>query len=187
VLDVKQALEDQEGKWGSSACLPPSLTQVLVWWHDTHANVRACCAGIPSHQQVLCFAGHILNDRLPLADYFMEDYTLSEVVLYLSRRLSHPKRILLTTHAKPSQVSAVHVEADMPVAEVQGLLESRALASAAGGVHTDVVLVKRQDGSTVPVQVDPAEGISHLESKVALREVRCQMIAGSTRSVQPTI
>lgn len=38
-----------------------------------------------------------------------------QVILYLSRQLTHPKRILLTTRSKPAQPVAELVEADMPI------------------------------------------------------------------------
>ena len=66
------------------------------------------------------------------------------------------------------QVVPELVEADLPVGEVCGLLESRALAGRSGD---STVLVKRQDGSTVPITVNPAEGLAHLETRIAQQEV----------------
>lgn len=123
--------------------------------------------GIPCHQQVLCFAGQHLKDHLTLREHYME-FTLSdEVVLFLSKRLTKPKTIFLSTLAKPSQVVPELVEADMPVGEVSNLLESRSLASACTGMP---ILIKRQDGSTVPIAVNPAEGLSRLEIRIATQE-----------------
>jgi hypothetical protein len=98
-------------------------------------------------------------------------------VLYLSKKLARPKRIFLTTHAKPSQVTAVEVEADMPIGEVQLLLESRGLAGANSEVTDDSVLIKRQDGSTVPLRVDAANGITYVQQRIADQEVRSVLVA----------
>ena len=38
------------------------------------------CAGIPVHQQVLCFAGQHLKDHLSLVEHGLEEYTLSDEV-----------------------------------------------------------------------------------------------------------
>ncbi|KXZ47782.1 hypothetical protein GPECTOR_33g664 [Gonium pectorale] len=124
---------------------------------------------IPVKQQVLCFGGNNLKDHLSLADHNLEAYTLSdEVVLYLSKRLSVPKRVYLTSRHKLSQQAAELVEADTPVGSLMGLLESRGFASPFS--PTASIVVKRQDGSTVPMAVAPTEELQALEDRVAAQE-----------------
>lgn len=83
-----------------------------------HVSCNAL-AGIPVDQQVLCYAGQHLKDHLSLFDHNLEEYTLSdEVVLYLTQRLSQPKRIFLSALAKPSQLVAELIEADLPIGKV---------------------------------------------------------------------
>lgn len=125
--------------------------------------------GIPVKQQVLCFAGNNLKDHLSLADHNLEAYTLSdEVVLYLAKKLADPKRIYLAPRHRLTQQQAEQVEGDMPVGSVMQLLESRGFASTfteAARIHC-----KRQDGSTIPLDVNPAWGIQQLEDRVASQE-----------------
>ncbi|KAG2426184.1 hypothetical protein HXX76_013165 [Chlamydomonas incerta] len=125
--------------------------------------------GIPVKQQVLCFAGNNLKDHLSLADHNLEAYTLSdEVVLYLSKRLSQPKRVYLASRHKLSQQAAELVEADTPVGSLMGLLESRGFATPfAPGAS---IVLKRQDGSSVPLTVAPGEELQALEDRVAKQE-----------------
>ncbi|GFH22194.1 ubiquitin-like domain-containing protein, partial [Haematococcus lacustris] len=52
--------------------------------------------------------------------------------------------------------------------EVMALLESRALAGRFS--PGSAIFIKRRDGSTIPMPVDPAEGISHLQGRVAEQE-----------------
>ena len=61
------------------------------------------------------------------------------------------------------------VEYDSPVGEVMSLLESRGMAEAftAGAP----IYCKRQDGSTVPLQIDPQQSIQSLENKIKQSEV----------------
>ncbi|PNH09838.1 Polyubiquitin [Tetrabaena socialis] len=125
--------------------------------------------GIPVKQQVLCFAGNNLKDHLSLADHNLEAYTLSdEVVLYLSKRLAAPKRVYLASRQKLSQQAAELVEADTPVGSLMGLLESRGFATQFSPGAS--IIVKRQDGSTVPMAVDAAEELQALEDRVAAQE-----------------
>ncbi|KAL6755350.1 hypothetical protein V8C86DRAFT_2679567 [Haematococcus lacustris] len=125
--------------------------------------------GIPVRQQVLCFAGLHMKDHLTLLDHKLEELTLSdEVVIYLTHKLADPKLIYLAARAQPSQLSSDLVEADMPVGEVMALLESRALAGRFS--PGSAIFIKRRDGSTIPMPVDPAEGISHLQGRVAEQE-----------------
>ncbi|GFR49732.1 hypothetical protein Agub_g11889 [Astrephomene gubernaculifera] len=125
--------------------------------------------GIPVKQQVLCFAGNNLKDHLSLADHNLEAYTLSdEVVLYLSKRLSQPKRVYLASRNKLSQQAAELVEADSPVGSLMGLLESRGFATPfAPGAS---IVLKRQDGSTIPLHVSHAEELQGMEERVAEKE-----------------
>ncbi|KAG2497478.1 hypothetical protein HYH03_004631 [Edaphochlamys debaryana] len=125
--------------------------------------------GIPVKQQVLCFAGNNLKDHLSLADHNLEAYTLSdEVVLYLSKRLAAPKRVYLVSRHKLSQQAAELVEADMPVGAIMGLLESRGFATAFAG--TASIVLKRQDGSAIPLSVHPTEELQALEDRIAAKE-----------------
>lgn len=77
-------------------------------------------------------------------------------------------RIFLAARNKLSQKVAEHVEADMPVGHVMQLLESRALAESFAGNAS--IYVKRQDGSTIPLKVDPMIGLSGLEHQVGEME-----------------
>ncbi|GLC42983.1 hypothetical protein PLESTB_000279700 [Pleodorina starrii] len=125
--------------------------------------------GIPVKQQVLCFAGNNLKDHLSLADHNLEAYTLSdEVVLYLSKRLAKPKRVYLTARNKLSQQAAELVEADSPVGSLMGLLESRGFATPFS--PTASIVVKRKDGSTVPIAVAASEELQAMEDRVATQE-----------------
>ncbi|GIM08990.1 hypothetical protein Vretimale_12886 [Volvox reticuliferus] len=125
--------------------------------------------GIPVKQQVLCFAGNNLKDHLSLADHNLEAYTLSdEVVLYLSKRLAHPKRVYLTSRLKLDQQAAELVEADTPVGSLMGLLESRGFATPFTPGAS--IVVKRQDGSTVPITVVATEELQAMEDRVAAQE-----------------
>jgi len=110
-----------------------------------------------------------LKDHLSLFDHNLEEYTLSdEVVLYLTQRLAQPKRIFLSAHAKPSQLVAELVEADMPVGKVMALLESRGLAGAF--VPGAPMYPKRRDGSTIPMPMDHAEPLAAFEARAAAKE-----------------
>jgi hypothetical protein len=53
---------------------------------------------------------------------------------------------------------------------VRALLESRTLAGSF--VPGSPIYAKRQDGSTIPISVDAAEGIAHLEYRIHKQEVR---------------
>jgi len=125
--------------------------------------------GIPVVQQVLCYAGSDLKDHLRLVDHQLGEYTLSdEVVLYLSKRRHHPKLIYLSSAPRRAQRVPELVEAGMSMSDVQALLVSRGLAGAfAPGAP---VLCKRQDGSAVPLRVDPCMGLTQLEERVAKQE-----------------
>jgi hypothetical protein len=61
------------------------------------------------------------------------------------------------------------VESDMPIGDVMTLLVSRGLAeSFPPGAP---IFCKRQDGSTVPLKVDPMQSLSNLEGKIKQAEV----------------
>ncbi|GAX74725.1 hypothetical protein CEUSTIGMA_g2172.t1 [Chlamydomonas eustigma] len=125
--------------------------------------------GIPTGQQVLCFAGKDLKDHLTLADHELQEYTLSdEVVLYLNKKRAHPKHIYLVARSRPHQKVAEIVESDMPVGDVMALLVSRGLAEAFP--PGTPIFCKRQDGSTVPLKIDPMQSLSNLEGKIKQAE-----------------
>ncbi|KAG1659691.1 hypothetical protein FOA52_004330 [Chlamydomonas sp. UWO 241] len=125
--------------------------------------------GIPVVQQVLCYAGNDLKDHLTLADHELDQYTLSdEVVIYLSKRREKPKLIYLASRARLAQKVPELVEADMPVGDVAALLDSRGLAG--GFAPGAPIYCKRQDGSTVPLKVDPKISINALEERIAKQE-----------------
>lgn len=92
-----------------------------------------------------------------------------QVVLYLTRVLADPKMIYLCSRCKPSQRVPEMVEADMAVGEVKRLLESRNLA---GSFALDApLLAKRQDGSTILISINPMEGLTQLQGRIAAHEV----------------
>lgn len=164
---------------------PVALFSVLCLWNcggERKHMVAACNgpqlpsaplpihAGIPVKQQVLCFAGNHLKDHLTLAEHNLDAYTLSdEVVLYLNKRLADPKQVFLSRRDKLSQPSAELVEADMPVGGVMALLESRGFAAPFGtAAH---IYGKRQDGSCLPLTINPEEPLQALEERIASSEV----------------
>ena len=90
-------------------------------------------------------------------------------MLYLNKKRAHPKNIFLVARSRPSQKVPEIVEYDSPVGEVMSLLESRGMAEAfAAGAP---IFCKRQDGSTVPLQIDPQQSIQGLENKIKESEV----------------
>lgn len=88
-----------------------------------------------------------------------------QVVLYLNRKLSDPKRIFLTSRHKLAQPTAELVESDMQVGAVMQLLESRGFATPfQPGAQ---IYGKRQDGSTLPTEIPSEEPIQALEDRIA--------------------
>jgi hypothetical protein len=92
------------------------------------------------------------------------------VVLYLSKKRANPRIIYLMARARPAQKVTELVEWDMPVGDVMALLDSRGLSNTfAQGAS---IFCKRQDGSTIPLRVDPMTAMKALEEKIASQEVR---------------
>ena len=120
---------------------------------------------IPSNEQVLVYAGKLLKDHLSLADHSLNDFTLSdEVVLYLSRKRAHPKTIFLASRATPSLKLTEQVESESSVGSVMDLLVLRGVASPFTQGAT--VIAKRTDGTTIPLDIDPGQPLSVLETKL---------------------
>ena len=104
------------------------------------------------------------------------------MVLYLNKKRAHPRHIFLISRSRPSQKVPEIVEIDMPVGDVMALLETRGLAEAF--VAGASIYCKRQDGSTVPIQVDPKMSIQGLEQKLKQLEVRLECVFVRTCHMQ---
>lgn len=125
--------------------------------------------GIPAAQQVLVFAGQQLKDHLQLADYALEEYSLSdETVIYLQKKLASFKYIYLSCTSNRAQLVTEAVESDTQVSSVMDLLVCRGLANAFE--PNPPIIVRRQDGSTITLSISTSDTLSDVDTKVGNKE-----------------